>query len=431
MLTMANNVYIMQGAPGCGKSTFIHKNGLEQYVISPDTMREIINPNPLVYDKDTGEMVHGYDFSPRTSKIAFQMTNDVLEQRLRRGQTVILDLTASRRKTISKLLQTIHDYNYNVNYVNMQAGLDINEILRRNKERGIRAVPDTVIRKMYENVNKYEYMQDENVLTPGEMLEQIWIPVHTINKEKYVRIVCIGDIQGVYDRFKKSEAVTPRDDTLYVFTGDLLDRGTGAAEMFDWVIDHVDNDNIVIIRGNHDNYWRYYCNTATQSYYGKQTRLSIEDILKRSKHIGGNAKTLRHLAMRTERKFVDMYAVRTPDDHICVMTHGGLHPKMLDDAYNANKDAFRLGFQSEQDFYYGAGTTVDSGDYNTDIDNIIEKYDDDTIIQIHGHRNQFRHQPDDYTHVFNLEQHIEYPDGHLAMLTIDFNEGTASTHLIG
>ena len=116
---MDNKLFIMQGAPGCGKSTFIRKHNLDDYAISPDDLRQIINPNPLVYDENTGHMVKGYDFSPRTSKLAFRMANDIMSARMRMGQTIILDLTAANRKTISKLLQTARDYNYHIMYVNI------------------------------------------------------------------------------------------------------------------------------------------------------------------------------------------------------------------------------------------------------------------------------------------------------------------------
>lgn len=455
---MVNELFIMQGAPGCGKSTFINENQLNDYVISPDSIRELINQvNQIITgttiiknDSPQNEINNdyiivndddynnGYDFSPRTSKLAFEITDEILQQRLRRGQTVILDLTAASRKTIGKLLQTANVYNYHVNYVNMQKNLTVNEILKRNRNRGIRAVPDVVVRKMYDAVSNYKYEKHEHVITTADMLNKQYVSIDTGIQNKYDRAVFIGDIQGVYDRFSKTELMHPHDDTAYIFTGDILDRGNGAAEMFDWVIDHIDNDNIIVIRGNHDNYWRYYCNPAIESrYYGKATQNSIEDILKRSKYAGGNPKTLHKLAKTTEKKFTDMFAFQV-NDKVYVATHGGLLPNELVNNYDADKHAYKLGFKSEQYFYYGAGTTIDTGDYKTDIDRIIESYylaynnasNAPDMIQIHGHRNEYKHAVNEFTHTVNLEQHVEYPDGNLALAVLDFRTNELSYQLI-
>lgn len=458
---MVNELFIMQGAPGCGKSTFINENKLNDYVISPDSLRELINPDNQIITGTTiiknddsqsnndyiivndDDYNNGYDFSPRTSKLAFGITDEILQQRLRRGQTVILDLTAANRKTISKLLQTANVYNYHINYVNMQKNLTINEILERNRNRGIRAVPDVVVRKMYNAVDNYKYEKHEHVITPVEMLDKQYISINEDIQKKYKRAVFIGDIQGVYDRFSKTEELMhPYDDTVYIFTGDILDRGNGAAEMFDWVIDHIDNDNIIVIRGNHDNYWRYYCNPAIESrYYGKATQNSIEDILKRSEHASGDPKTLSKLAKATEKKFIDMFAFQV-NDKVYVATHGGLLPNELVNNYDADKHAYKLGFKSEQYFYYGAGTTIDTGDYKTDIDRIIESYyhvnstvsmnvnNIPDMIQIHGHRNEYKHAVNEFTHTVNLEQHVEYPDGNLALAVLDFRTNEMSYQLI-
>lgn len=423
---MDNKLFIMQGAPGCGKSTFIRKHNLDDYVISPDDLRQIINPNPLVYDENTGHMVKGYDFSPRTSKLAFRMANDIMSARMRMGQTIILDLTAANRKTISKLLQTAHDYNYHIMYVNMQEGLDVNEILRRNKSRGIRAIPDNIVRRMYDNVNAYRYDKNETLITKSEMLDMMWIPVQ--NMDKYDRIVCIGDIQGVWDRFKKTELVNGlRDDTLYVLTGDIEDRGTGAAEMFDWIRLNHDKDNLILIRGNHDNYWRYYGKPEFYGFFGKATRETIDDIYHRSS-IAGDWKHIHRETRMIEHEFMNIAIIEWHGNRF-VFTHGGILPDMLHDAYDETRNAFKLGFNSREDFNYGSGMTIGSGDYNTDIDAIIERTETNRhIIQAHGHRNEYHHAPDAFTRTFNLEQGVEYPDGHLAMLIID---GTGiNAHLI-
>lgn len=36
------NLILMRGAPGCGKSTWIKEQGLEDYTLSPDNIRMLI-----------------------------------------------------------------------------------------------------------------------------------------------------------------------------------------------------------------------------------------------------------------------------------------------------------------------------------------------------------------------------------------------------
>lgn len=417
---MNHNLFIMQGAPGCGKSTFIHEHGLHDLVISPDELRTVINPRPLVYDEDTGHMERTVDFTPRTSRLAFGMADEIMAERMRRGCDVILDLTAASRKTISKLLQTADDFNYRIHYVNMQTGLTLDEVMERNRSRGLRAVPDDVVAKMYGRVESFEYHDGEHAITPEDMLAMRFS--HVLNADRYAGIRVIGDVQGAWKRFHASgfdESVARDADILHVITGDINDRGDGADRMFDWIANNIDRDNLIVIRGNHDNYWRYYGNSRMSGYAGGHaTKDSINDIHARSGLVGGDWKTMRRIARRTERKFTDFQAIRF-HDVMYVFTHGGLEPKMLHDAYNADMDAFDVGFMASEEFQYGSGETVGIGDYRIDIDRIIEDYDDDNIIQIHGHRNEHRHKPDAFSHAYNLEQRVEYPDGALGMLDIN------------
>lgn len=428
---MNHNLFIMQGAPGCGKSTFIKNNNLNDLVISPDELRMIINPNPIVYNASNDRMEHGYDFTSKTSRLAFEMANNIMTERMRKGCDIILDLTAANRKTINKLLHTAYEFNYNVNYVNMQAGLALDVINKRNHNRGIRAVPDDIVHKMYDNVNNYAYTDGENVITPDEMLSMMYITVDDIDG-KYDGVRIIGDVQGSWARFHKSgfdTSVILNPNILHVITGDINDRGEAPDKMFDWVIDNIDRDNLIIIRGNHDNYWRYYGNQNMLGYAGgRATKDSMNLIHSKSKHAHGDWHVMRKIAMQTERKFTDFKAIRN-HGVIYVMTHGGLEPRFLHNAYNANMNAFNLGFMSSEDFYYGSGTIIGSGDYKIDIDRMIEDYNDDSIIQIHGHRNNYNYKPDAFKHVFNLEQRVEYDDGALADITIN-NDNSITTRLV-
>lgn len=65
-------------------------------------------------------------------------------------------------------------------------------------------------------------------------------------------VYCVSDIHGHYNEFMALlDKVSPREsDKIYVL-GDIIDRGSGSAEMLKWAIDEA-NDNVKFLLGNHE-----------------------------------------------------------------------------------------------------------------------------------------------------------------------------------
>lgn len=429
---MTNKLFVLQGAPGCGKSTFIRNNSLEKYVVSPDEIRGLINPSPVIYSEEKRTVVNGYDFSPMTSSIAFDIALKIINTRMYRGQTIILDSTAGVRKTISKILEAARHWCYDVYYVDMMEGLSIEDILDRNAGRGSRAVPEDVVRRSYEKIKNYKYQKWEHKISQSEMLEMQYVRPENL-MDKYDEIICIGDVQGCYDAFKKSQAYEAYKDprVLTIFTGDLLDRGPKNHLMFDWACARMEEgcENVVFIRGNHDSYFRSF--GRDDARLPRKTMASVEQILRYSRFVNGSKKRLRHYASRLYSIQRPCFAFKYGDDSDFLVTHGGLHPQIIKSVTRRGK--YKLGFASDQDLYYGTGNTIDKGDYEIDIDYIISDLTGmlDTPVQIHGHRNKmkatypnvpFEKGNDDFNDfVVNLEGRVE-TDGALRELIIKKNE---------
>lgn len=416
---MATTLFILQGAPGCGKSTFVHDNELDDYVISPDAFREVINPHPLVVDEKTGWLVEGYDFSPHTSSLAFDMAEKVTNKRMIDGDTIILDLTASRRKTISKFLHLAQAHRYDVVYVQCQKGLSLEEVIRRNESRGRRAVPRSVVETMYQRVEDYAYHDDELVVGKEGMLDLLITPISDMSGHDAVHV--IGDVQGCFSRLMmtgiKEDLENAGSTDVWVFSGDLLDRGDMEAETFDFILDHLDDERLIVVKGNHDDHWRYY-NNDVAAPYGRPTKRTIADILKRSSHVGGNVRTLRRLTKEAVSKFLPFLAFTYHGERYFI-SHGGLHPTVIRTMTDDSTMTMRSGLLSDSMLYYGSGRFVGRGDYGIDIDALISKeWREDDFIQFHGHRNEFGHTADKFPHVYNLESKVEEKDGHLTMATI-------------
>lgn len=74
---------------------------------------------------------------------------------------------------------------------------------------------------------------------------------YTMDANKYKDIKVIGDVQGCYTVLM--EALSDfNQETLYIFAGDLLDRGIENDKVLQWAFDHAKEPNVIFIRGNHD-----------------------------------------------------------------------------------------------------------------------------------------------------------------------------------
>ena len=426
------SLYVMQGAPGSGKSTWIRENGLEWYVIRPDDIRMLISPVTHMISDDGSIIEDAVDSSAETSRNAFNIARSIAAERFYRGETVILDSCAARRKTIGGIVQDAVSAGYVIKYVDMQERLSEDEVLHQNAERGPRAVPEDVVRRMYEDIeHKFQYNSGEHRIHPEDVLNDRI--VHTRDLSSYKAVHFVGDVQGCYATLEDAGITEAAEnpDEIVVFAGDLLDRGPAdeTAKMFDWVRTHVGRENIVFVTGNHDRYWHDF---GTDAELRRATAQSVRDILQYStvgfKHgsdvseDGNRAYPNRQLektARAAWKHFVPMLACSYRGREF-VVTHAGLTPSMIDDARASDGNGFMLGFTPVWDFVYGSGKYSWKSDYQVDIDEIIEQHAlDSSPIQVHGHRNEHYHGLDDFTHVFNLESRVEHPGGALSVVDVD------------
>ena len=63
----------------------------------------------------------------------------------------------------------------------------------------------------------------------------------------------IGDIHGCWDALEALlEQVPLHEDDQLVLLGDYIDRGPDSAKVLNWVIDQVENQGTIALRGNHE-----------------------------------------------------------------------------------------------------------------------------------------------------------------------------------
>jgi len=71
---------------------------------------------------------------------------------------------------------------------------------------------------------------------------------------EYKRILAIGDIHGEWDKFMslyEKIHFNPAEDLL-IFLGDYIDRGPKPLHVLDWMYEHRNEKNMIMLRGNHE-----------------------------------------------------------------------------------------------------------------------------------------------------------------------------------
>ena len=240
---------LLRGAPGCGKSTFIEKNGLKDYALSADDIRLLCqSPQQL----PNGE----YTISQRNEKIVWEVLFNLLKVRMEKGEFTVIDATNSKTEEMNRYRVLASEYRYRMYLIDF-TDLPIEECKRRNAERpAFKVVPEEVIDRMYSRFRTQKVPSQIKVLKPNE-LDQIWFK--PINLSHYKKIVHIGDIHGCYTAlmdYLKGGELDP--ETFYIFTGDFVDRGIENVEVMRYMFSIQDKPNVLFIEGNHEKWlWMY------------------------------------------------------------------------------------------------------------------------------------------------------------------------------
>jgi predicted kinase len=134
---------LFRGVPGCGKSTFIKENNLEQYALSADNIRLLCQSPILTIDG-------GYSVSQKNDKKVWQLLFDMMEQRMIRGEFIVVDATNSKTEEMNRYKNMAETYRYRIVCIDM-TDVPIEICKQRNKTRlpEYKRVPDYILDNMY------------------------------------------------------------------------------------------------------------------------------------------------------------------------------------------------------------------------------------------------------------------------------------------
>ena len=303
---------LFRGAPGCGKSTMIKELGLEQYTLSADNIRLLIQSPAMKVD---GSFTIGVNDEKTVWSILF----DVLEARMKRGEFVVIDATNSKTADMQKYKQISDTYRYRIYLIDL-TDLPIEECKRRNANRlpEYKRVPEQAID------NQYARFKSQQIPTGIKVLDKTKpiIPQMSFDKidlSHYRKIHHIGDVHGCYTVLKKYMDENYNEEDLFIFTGDYIDRGIENKEVLNYLFKCSSQKNFIFLEGNHEQQLRDWANdmydNLTKGF--KETLPQIE---------GGK------VSKKDARKFcrnLRQFAYYTYNDKVVMVTHGGI-PKILD-----------------------------------------------------------------------------------------------------
>lgn len=103
---------LFRGAPGCGKSTYIDRNGLRPYTLSADEIR-------LQCQLAQQSIYGGEEISQSNDKTVWRILFDLLELRMENGEFTVIDATNSKTNEMTRYKKLADSYRYRMYCIDM------------------------------------------------------------------------------------------------------------------------------------------------------------------------------------------------------------------------------------------------------------------------------------------------------------------------
>lgn len=373
---------LLRGIQGSGKSTFISNNQLSPYTLSSDALRLMIRSPSLGGD---GKL----SISGAVNSATWKMLFELLEARMKRGEFVVVDATHVDTSSIGRYKELVNRYYYDLYIVDF-SDADLDECLERNKSRAEHSVvPDHVVKKFYDKLISSHVPSYAKVIKPSEFSAVMsW---STKDFSGWKKIHHIGDLQGCKSVLSKYLGDGFADDELYIFVGDIVDRGIENAEILSFMCEAARRDNVIVVRGNHEYHLERWVH-GEESVSNEFKYKTLPQILKggiSKDDVGSFCASL-----------VDVVDYNYKGKRV-IVTHAGLGcaPK-------------NMTLIASEEMIKGVGGYADP------IHDWFMSNTDENVYQVHGHRNvdEIAIRPRERS--FNLEGKVEF-GGELRVVTLD------------
>ena len=353
---------LMQGCPGSGKGTWIKENNLEQYTLSPDSIRTMVQP-PLLNEEGKSYI------SQNNDKYVWNLLFQILEERMKRGDFTVIDATHNNDKMIKQYKDLCDTYKYTMFIKRIDTPLE--KALEQNRSRDeYKFVPEKAIKLAYDRIQNMKKLSWYNFIDDISEINNFY----TQDLNQYDKVFIFGDIHGCIEPLDDFFKENPFNEKYaYIFLGDYIDRGLDNLAVMNKMIELSKYKNVFLLEGNHENVLPYLAKgiDSGKKSFDIYTAPELQSINK--SEIKMFYKKLRQ-CMRITYKNKEY-----------LLTHGGLptNPKYLT-------------YISTQQLIKGVGG------YDFDVDKAWYE-NEESIIQIHGHRAIYQ-----YPNSISLEGEIEY-----------------------
>lgn len=388
---------LLRGAPGSGKSTFAQQMGWEYHTLSMDQLR--LNRRAPELSSD-GRLQISQDENHAVAKEFFHL----IANKMGRGEFIVVDTQlANRPKDILKMAE---DHNYKVCVVDFSS-MPIEQVRAQNNARPeVKRVSEKIVEDFYRkepaNWDLPIFMWDEEQSHATNV--KTWVSEILHDFSQFKAIHHIGDLQGCLSVLIGPGGILEhgfKDDELYIFVGDLLDRGIENGKVLSWFLKNaVPRSNVMLVWGNHeDHIWRWAKG---------QPAVSDEFALRTLPQILAEGLTPED-GLQVCQKAVE-FVMYSFNGQKVMVTHAGLptvpqNPELI---------------SSRQ---YSKGT----GFWSDPIDEQFERNAPLDWVQVHGHRNHNWQEIQATPRSFNLENQVEF-GGRLRWATLDQNGWTTGSN---
>lgn len=184
-------IFLLRGAPGSGKSSFIARHHLQPYAISRDQIRLLLANLTYYYEEDS-DCLH--QVIPRYANEQTEKVVDYLvEEKMKRGETVIVDSTHIDKESIAHYQPWVECYRYELFVVDLMYHKNLRNLLNRNEiRRQYDWVKPEVVKQMYldyqDNLSVPEWAHVINPNQLGNALSQ-----RESNLDRFAHVVAVPD----------------------------------------------------------------------------------------------------------------------------------------------------------------------------------------------------------------------------------------------
>lgn len=249
---------VTRGHQGSGKSHALRMASLDGWTLSSDMLRSVLASPMMVED---GRMIPNQDVNDRV----FSLLGKLAEERMDRGETLAIDSTLQNLGDMAGWMKLAHRHRYRVAVLDMSATSLDAAIARNERREELWRVPEWKIRQVHAGHAQLGLLAPDgfDVIAGrddgGHVAELAeWLEEPVLDLSAYSAVVHVGDLQGCHTVVAGAGGPLERgfrDDTFYVFVGDLLDRGIENGKVARWFRDEaLGRDNVALLWGNHEDH---------------------------------------------------------------------------------------------------------------------------------------------------------------------------------